>query len=83
MPEVGVDALNGKEEYINGRHIFIVTDQTSVNASGMFVSVTRAGQEKAEHIGKTTGKGGWTVRRGDEVTVYNVTVVFGRDGRSA
>lgn len=76
MPEVGADAVRGKKEYINGPHTFTVTTQKSVRASGMMVSVTRAGQTHAEKTSKTTGERGWEVNKGDTVLVYNAEVVF-------
>lgn len=48
MPEVGAIAVQGKKEYIDGLHTFTVTNKTNVSASGMMVSVIRAGQSLAE-----------------------------------
>lgn len=76
MPEVGDDAIQGKKEYINGLHTFTVTTQKSVLASGMMVSITRAGQTHAEKTSKSTGECGWEVNKGDTVLVYNAEVVF-------
>jgi len=76
MPEVGAIAIQGKKEYIDGLHTFTVITPSTVSASGMMVSVTRAGQSQAEKTAKTTGEKGWKVSEGDKVMVYNAEVVF-------
>jgi hypothetical protein len=76
MPEVGEDALQGKEEYINGHHTFTVTTQKIVRAGGLMVSLTHPNQRTAEKTGKSTGESGWAVSKGDEVMVFKATIVF-------
>jgi len=76
MPQTGADALQGKKEYIHGFHTLTVTTQTKVYADGMMVSIVRAGESNAEKTAKSTGEEGWSVKRGDEVRVYNVDIKF-------
>lgn len=71
MPDIGADALKGKEEYIDGHHTFTITTQKRVVARGMMVSLTRVGEKKVEIMSKTTGKEGWDISEGDKVDVYN------------
>ena len=76
MSNTGDSALKGKNEWIENLHTFTVTTQTSVVASGMMVSVIRAGQNDAEKTVKDTGDAGWKVSRGDKIKVYNADVRF-------
>lgn len=76
MPKVGALALQGNTEHIDGLHTFTMTTSKNIVASGMMVSVTRAGQNQAEKTAKATGKEGWDVGAGDKVMVYNADVKF-------
>lgn len=76
MSEVGANALQGNEEFIEGRHTFEVTDQSRVIASGMLVSLTPNGHSEVQKSARETDSKGWEVKKGDKVMVYRATVVF-------
>lgn len=76
MTEIGENALNGIEEYIEGPHTFTVTVQEKVRADGMMVQIKRAGKSFPEKPAKRTGQAGWSVKKGDEVLVYRANTRF-------
>ena len=76
MTEIGENALNGIDEYIEGPHTFTVTVQEKVRAAGMMVQIKRAGRSDAEKPAKSTGPAGWSVTKGDQVLVYKANTKF-------
>lgn len=83
MPGVGDDALGGKKEYINVKHVFHVTDQSAVVAEGLVVMIFPPGQTTAVWYGSDTGPEGQTVSEGFRVMVYKANVEFKRGGAAS
>lgn len=76
MPDIGDDALNGKQEYIEGEHTFTVGEQTLVIAKGMMITIIQPGASQASFHRTNTGPEGQPVSRGCKVKVYNANVEF-------
>ncbi|KFA45517.1 hypothetical protein S40293_11616 [Stachybotrys chartarum IBT 40293] len=72
MP-TGDNALQGISEKITDRHIFKVTKDGVLKATGVYIRHQPATGD--DRHGNDTGDG-WDVGDGDEVEVYNVTVHF-------
>jgi hypothetical protein len=72
----GEDALDGKDETIQGQHIFTVGTQTKVEGKGTLIAIFPPGQTSATWQGNDTGSEGKTVSTGYQVRVLNATIKF-------
>ncbi|KAH0496144.1 hypothetical protein TgHK011_003523 [Trichoderma gracile] len=67
--------LNGKRRYIEGWHVFSITDQKRIIAEGT-IQIFPRGNNVPRWDGESTGEGGQPLQTGDRILVYNTIVEF-------